>query len=125
MREQVSLLAYSVLNFGALTGKYLDGKLPEDSRFAFSGGRDHSRYNPPCAQEAYRRYITIAKGAGLDPASMAIAFARSREFAASIIIGARTMGQLQTAIEASQLELSDDVFEAINDVYCELPDVTV
>jgi len=125
MREQVGLFAYSVLNFGALTGKYLDGAMPEGSRFHFSGGRDHPRYNPACAQEAVRRYVQIAKDAGLDPAAMAIAFARSREFTTSTIIGARTMEQLQVAIGAATLTLSDDVLSAINDVYCELPDVTV
>ncbi len=124
MREQVGLLAYSVLGMGVLTGKYLDGVVPAGSRFDFSD-RNLDRYNPTCAQEAVRRYVAVAKDDGLDPATMAIAFARSREFTTSTIIGARTMDQLKVAIDASTVELSDEVLTAINEVHCELPDITV
>jgi len=123
-REQVGLLAYSVLQMGALTGKYLDGAMPEGSRFHFSS-RNNERYNPSNAQEVYRRYIQIAKDAGLDPATMAIAFVRSRSFATSTIIGARTMEQLRIAVDSATVELTDDVLAAINEVYSEFPDVTV
>lgn len=124
MREQVGLLVYSPLQMGVLTGKYLDGARPEGARFTIEE-RNFARYNPACAQDTIRRYVQIAKDAGIDPATMAIAFARSREFATSTIIGASTMPQLETAIDAAQVTLPDDVLAAINDVYCEFPDVTV
>jgi len=43
MREKVGLLAYSPLAFGMLTGKYLNGKLPENSRLKLFP--QYGRYN--------------------------------------------------------------------------------
>jgi aryl-alcohol dehydrogenase-like predicted oxidoreductase len=54
MRENIPLLAYSVLNMGVLTGKYLGGAKPEGARFTLFE-RNGERYNPPRAQESVQR----------------------------------------------------------------------
>lgn len=124
MREQVGLLPYSVLSMGVLTGKYLGGARPDGARFTFSE-RNSSRYNPPEVQEVTRRYVELAQKYGLDPATVAIAFATSREFTNSTIIGARTMEQLKVCINAGEVKLPTELVADIDRVHKEMPDVQV
>jgi aryl-alcohol dehydrogenase-like predicted oxidoreductase len=99
MREQVGLLAYSPLAQGYLTGKYLGGARPPGSRETlFDRGQ---RYRKPGAEAAIADYLAVARRHGLDPAAMAIAFAMSRPFMTSVIVGATTMPQLKTAIDGA------------------------
>ena len=121
IREKVSLLAYSPLAHGVLAGKYLDGAMPEKSRFAYSGGRNFERYNPAHAQTAIQKYIDLAKKHGLDPAQMAISFVNDREFVTSTIIGATTMQQLKADIGSIDLALEDEVMTEIAQIHLEYP----
>jgi aryl-alcohol dehydrogenase-like predicted oxidoreductase len=52
---------------------------------------------------------------------MAIAFAASRPFVTSTIIGATTMDQLKTDIAAAELKLSDAVLADIEQVHLDYP----
>ena len=52
---------------------------------------------------------------------MAIAFAVSRPFVASTIIGATTMDQLRTDIAAAEVKLSDAVLADIEQVHLDYP----
>lgn len=121
MRENIPLLAYSVLSMGSLTGKYLDGAQPENARFTLSG-RNSERYNPAVAQAAIAAYVKIAKKHNIDPATMAIAYCCSRDFIASVIIGATTMEQLKICIDAGEIKLSPEILADIEDVYKKYPD---
>ncbi len=121
IEENISLLAYSVLNMGVLTGKYLEGAQPAGARFTVSG-RNSERYNPEIAQPAIREYIKVAHKHGLNPAQMAIAFANSRDFTTSSIIGATNLEQLETCIDAHKIELSQEVLNDLHEVYTKFPD---
>ncbi|CAN5165846.1 NADP(H)-dependent aldo-keto reductase [soil metagenome] len=121
IREKLSLLVYSPLAHGVLTGKYLGGAMPEGSRFHYSGGRNSERYNPKHAQPAAQAYVDLAKKYGLDPAQMALAFVNSREFVTSNIIGATSMDQLKTDIASIDVELSDEVLDEIDKIHLAHP----
>jgi aryl-alcohol dehydrogenase-like predicted oxidoreductase len=121
IREKVSLLVYSPLAMGVLTGKYLDGKRPKGSRFDYTN-RNSDHYNPDHVQPAVREYVELAKKHGLDPAQMALAFVNSRDFVTSNIIGARTMEQLKTDIASIDITLSDEVIAGIEDIHLRMPD---
>lgn len=117
--EDVGLLAYSTLAAGVLTGKYLDGKIPAGSRAEVTEGglwRDN-----PYSEPAVRAYLDVAKKHDLDIAQMAIAFALTRPFMTSVIIGATTTEQLKTDIAAHEITLSDAVLEDIEKVYRTYP----
>lgn len=115
MREGVSLLAYSPLAQGYLTGKYLDGARPAGARTTlFDRGQ---RYEKPGAEDAVRKYVALARAHGLDPAAMAIAFCNSRPFLASTIIGATTMEQLKVCIGAAQVTLTAEIEAAIDAIH--------
>ncbi len=115
MREEVSLLAYSPLGQGFLTGKYLDGARPEGARTTlFSRGQ---RYQTPSAETAIAAYVGLARELGLDPAALAIAFVDSRPFVTSTIIGATSMGQLEADIAAVRVEITPEIEERINAIH--------
>ncbi|MBA1155064.1 aldo/keto reductase [Microvirga mediterraneensis] len=117
MRENVSLLAYSPLAQGYLTGKYLDGARPAGSRTTlFNRGQ---RYENPTAEAAIRKYIALAKEFGLDPAQMALAFVNSRPFLTSNIIGATSMEQLKTDIASIDVTITPELEERINAIHVE------
>ena len=123
IKEQVSLLAYSVLGMGVMSGKYLNGAQPEGARFTIFE-RNKDRYNPPRAQQAIQKYVDIARSNNLDPSQMAIAFALTRQFMTSVIIGATTLGQLKTNIDAADIVLPQTVIDQIEQVHQDFPDVT-
>ena len=105
MREQVGLLAYSPLAQGYLTGKYRNGALPTSSRKALF--ERLQRYEKPGAEQAINGYVDLAAEHGLDPAQMALKFCDTRPFVTSTIIGATSMEQLKTCIDAFDLEWTE------------------
>lgn len=117
--EEVSLLAFSPLATGILTGKYMDGVLPQGSRRTLTpdlGGRWQEHVEAPS-----RAYVELARAHGLDPAQMALAFALARPFMGSVIIGATTMEQLKTNLGAAGMTLSADLMAEINTIHRRYP----
>ena len=118
-REQMSLLAYSPLGQGYLSGKYEGGALPPGSRKTLFDRL--GRYEKGNGPRAISTYIALARKHGLDPAQMAIAFCLSRPFVTSAIIGATTMDQLKTDIAAADITLSQAVLEDIEQIHLDYP----
>ena len=121
IKEKISLLVYSPLSFGVLTGKYLGGVRPKGSRFDYEPKRNISRYNPPHAQPVIKQYVDLAKKHGLDPAQMAISFVASREFVTSVIIGATSVEQVKADIGSVDVKLSSEVLAEIETIHYEHP----
>lgn len=120
LREEVPLLAYSPLAAGTLSGKYLDGAVPAGSRRSIDHRR--SRYDRPNADAAVRAYLDIAARHGLSPTQMAIAFVVRQPFVASTLIGATTLDDLASNIDAADVTLDSAVIAAIDSVHERLPD---
>jgi aryl-alcohol dehydrogenase-like predicted oxidoreductase len=117
--EGVSLLAYSPLGQGYLTGKYENGALPPRSRKTLFNRL--GRYEKANGPRAISAYVALAKKHGLDPAQIAIGYAVSRPFVTSVIIGATAMDQLKTDIDAADLALADTVLEDIDQIHLDYP----
>ncbi len=118
-REHVGLLAYSPLGFGALSGKYLGGRKPPKARLTLF--EQFKRYTSALGEEATRRYVDVARAAGLDPAQMALAYVNTRSFLTANIIGATTMEQLADDIASAEVALSDDVLDQIEEIHTAIP----
>jgi len=114
-RESCGLLAYSPLGFGVLSGKYLNGARPQGARLTLYP--DYTRYSSPAAEKATAEYARLAHIHGLDCGQMALAFANSRPFLTSTIIGATTMEQLRSNIASIEIELSAEVLEGIQVIH--------
>lgn len=110
--ENVPLLAYSPLATGLLSGKYAGDVTPEGTRRERNpklGGRV-----TPYVFEAVAAYLGIAARHGLDPCQMAIAWCLTRPFPVIPLIGATTLAQLKTNLDAVSLKLSDEVMQEID-----------
>ncbi len=116
--ENVGLLAYSPLAGGLITGKYFDGQMPKGSRGDYQKGfwrlNEHS-------EAAGKQYLALAARHGLDVAQMAIAFAMTRPFMTSVIIGATSTAQLANAIGSRDLALSPDLLAEIDAIHRRYP----
>lgn len=116
---RVALLGYSPLAFGWLSGKYItdpqaDGRITRFPNF----GQRYAKVNVP---PAVKEYIRIAQEAGLTPATLALAFARTRWFMGSVILGATGMEQLKEDIDSAEVSLSPEVLEQIEAVHRRYP----
>lgn len=124
-REQVSLLPYSPLAGGVLSGKYNDG-IPDDARFSAyikAGPRQAamaSRFVNDKSIESTRRFMAIGQEAGIHPVTLATAWSKQHDFVASTIIGASKASQLDPILAAADLELSSEVLAKIDEVSKEL-----
>ncbi|HXC59444.1 MAG TPA: NADP(H)-dependent aldo-keto reductase [Steroidobacteraceae bacterium] len=115
IREDVSLLAYSPLAFGLLSGKFLNGARPPEARMV--RWSRFSRYMNEYAVRATEAYAGIAAKHGLNFAQMSLAHARQQRFMTSVLIGATTMEQLKTNIGSAAVTLDREVLSAIDAVH--------
>ena len=125
-RENVSLLPYSPIGGGVLSGKYNGALWPEDSRFGYyqkQGPRQQgmvNRFVNDKTLEATRRYVAIAKEAGIDPVTLAVAWSKQHDFVASTIIGATRASQLEPSFAAMDTTLPEEVMAACTQVQKEI-----
>ena len=119
MREDVGLLAYSPLGFGVLSGKYLNGNMPQDSRLKLFPNL--SRFSGENSMKATGMYFNISKTHDLSLSQMALSFVNSRPFVTSNIIGATKLNQLKENIESINIVLSEDVLNDIEEVHKLIP----
>lgn len=118
-REKVSLLAYSPLGFGTLTGKYLSEK-PARARITLYEGFGQ-RYLKPNVNEAASAYVEIARRHQMTPAQLALSFVRSRWFVTSTIVGATSLDQLQENLSSLTVKLSPEILAEIDAVHTRYP----
>ena len=119
IKENVGLLAYSPLGFGVLSGKYLGGKIPEDSRLKLFPNL--KRFAGKESMHATEHYMQIALKYGISLAQMSLAFVNSRRFVTSNIIGASKMCQLKENIESINIKLNHDILAEIENVQNKIP----
>ena len=117
--ENVSLLAYSPLAAGLLTGKYQDGKVPDKSRLQASPGL-MGRFNQRSLL-AVQNYLSIAKKYEINPVHLALAYCNQKPFMGSIIFGATTKEQLKTIISGMDINLSTELLNDLDKVHREFP----
>ena len=121
-QEGVSLIPYSPLAGGVLSGKYNGGARPEPARFTGyerMGGRQAvmtQRFLNERTLASTERFGAIAREAGMSPVTLAIAWSKQHDFVASTIVGATHVDQLGDILAAAEVTLGQDVLEAIDRV---------
>lgn len=126
-REKLSLLPYSPLGGGVLTGKYQDGA-PDGARFTayLTDGNDRqkamaTRFVNDRTLETTRRLAEIAQSIGTTVTALSVAWSRQHDFVASTIIGATTVDQLNESLEAVDLILDEETMSRIDQIDAEIP----
>ncbi|GAB2196757.1 aldo/keto reductase [Sessilibacter sp. MAH4] len=125
-RENVSLIPYSPLAGGVLSGKYNDG-FPEGARFTDyqnAGPRQQvmaKRFVNDATIASTKRFMEIARDIGISPITLATAWSKQHDFVASTIVGASHVDQLDEIFAAIDLTLNEETLKAIDAVSAEFP----
>ena len=126
LQEGVSLIPYSPLGGGVLSGKYNNGARPEGARFTNYlnlGGRQAvmaKRFVNDKSLASTERFAAIGAEAGIAPVTLATAWSKQHDFVASTIVGATREDQLADIFAAADLTLSPEVMKAIDAVTQEI-----
>lgn len=116
-RLGVSLLAYSPLAFGLLTGKYdQTGLLGGAGRLALFESMRKQRWGRPETLAAAKRYNALARDHGLTPTQLALAFCYTNWRVASTIIGVTSLAQLDECLDAWGTTLSPALLAEIDKI---------
>jgi aryl-alcohol dehydrogenase-like predicted oxidoreductase len=125
-REGVSLIPYSPIGGGVLSGKYADGQWPAGARFSLyrhdpkRGGAMAKRFVNDKTLETSARIAKLAAELDMSPVTFAVAWTLTREFVASSIIGATRLAQLEPILKASEVKLSQEVLTAVDTITREI-----
>ena len=125
-KEGVSLIPYSPIAGGVLSGKYQGGALPGGARFTnylTMDGRQQGmarRFVNERSLSATERFMAIAAEAGMSPVTMAVAWSKQHDFVASTIVGVSRDEQLDEILAAADLVLPESVMKAIDKVSREI-----
>jgi len=115
VNEDITLLSFSPLACGLLTGKYQSGEIPDGSRMSLSaglGGRITPRTLPTT-----QVYVDLAAKYGIAPDHMAMAWQRTRPFPISIIFGTTTASQLEHLLKGADVTLPDELVAEIDQLH--------
>ena len=122
-KEGVSLLPYSPLGGGVLTGKYNDGAFPEGARFSHYAKHGEPRQKRMAARflndrtvETTKRLQVIARDLGMSVTTLAVAWSKQHDFVASTIIGAVTLAQLEESLKAADVILDAETLRRIDEI---------
>lgn len=113
-REDVTLLAFSPLAAGLLSGKYLDGVIAPGTRRSMQvtlNGRVTDQ-----STAAIGEYAAIAARHGMSLAEMAIGFTLTRPYPVIPILGATSLEQLETDLRGGSVVLDAGVLAEIEAV---------
>lgn len=125
-KEGVSLIPYSPLAGGVLSGKYQDGAKPEGARFTSYleiGGRQLAmarRFVNEKSLATTARMLELAKEAGIAPVTLATAWSMAHGFVASTIVGATKAAQVPEILAAGDLKLEPALLKALDAVTKEI-----
>jgi aryl-alcohol dehydrogenase-like predicted oxidoreductase len=115
--EGLGFTPFSPLCGGWLTGKYeRSGSFPDDSRMALRG----EPYSDLVNERTFRgldRFQAAAAERGVAPAELAIAWVSSHPQVTSVIIGPRRPDQLESALNAVEIELSESERDKLAELF--------
>jgi len=113
--NKLAYLAWSPLGGGALSGKYLNGQMPEGTRWAL-GSRHGNFRNTKQVNASVATYKEIAEKHGMTASQLSLAWCYQFKWVDSTIIGATSMKQLKENMAAFEKPLSEEIISEISEV---------
>ncbi|HUH41550.1 MAG TPA: aldo/keto reductase [Sulfurimonas sp.] len=126
-KESISLLAYSPIAGGVLSGKYNSEFYPQNARYSDYLTSKNTRLNSQAERflnekslASTAKYLEIAKKLEISPVTLAVAYSKQFDFVASTIVGARNAEQLDESFAALDVTLSKETMDEIKAVQQEI-----
>lgn len=125
-QEGVSLLPYSPIGGGVLSGKYANGAWPEGARFSNyrndpkRGSAMTARFVNEATLETTARMTKLAADLSMSPTTFATAWTLTRPFVGSTIIGATSVEQLTDSLAAADAVIPPDALKAVDAISADL-----
>jgi len=126
-RENISLLPYSPMAGGVLSGKYNKEFVDPEVRFAVYLKDKNKRVQAMAHRfvndktlEATTKYMSLANDYGVSPLTLAVAYSKHFDFVASTIIGARKSEQLEDSFKAFDFKITPEILTKIEDIQKEI-----
>lgn len=107
--HRVSLMSYSPLGAGFLTGKHAAGVVP-GSRFSIIPGHQDIYFNPLAASRLACLQAVAAR-TGLAATDLALAWAIRQPEITTVLVGGRSPAQLASAVRARSLDIGEILVE--------------
>jgi aryl-alcohol dehydrogenase-like predicted oxidoreductase len=112
----LGIFPWSPIGQGVLTGRYADATdYPQGSRAAYRGGIYAERINA-AGIEVGNRFVALAREAGIPPVQLAVLWVKDQPGITAPIVGPRTLGHLEDYLPVADMELSDDVRRACDEL---------
>ncbi|MFX4230334.1 aldo/keto reductase [Aliarcobacter butzleri] len=126
-KENISLLPYSPMAGGVLSGKYNGNFYPQDARFTSYLNNESKRVRLMADRfvndktlKATAKYLELAKEYNVSPVTLAISYSKHFDFVASTIIGARVLSQLDDSLKALAFKIDDELLSKIEIIQKEI-----
>ena len=121
--EGLSVIPYSPLGGGLLTGKYGKGKRPDSGRLV-ENKMYMTRYGDNQMYEVADAFNALAEEIGVHPASLAVSWVAHTPGVTAPIIGARNTGQLKTSLDSLHVDMTSDLYDRISSLSYTPPPAT-
>jgi aryl-alcohol dehydrogenase-like predicted oxidoreductase len=117
--EGVGIVPWGPLAGGFLTGKYRRGERPTEGRIATQADQDEEAWHRRATERNWAvvdEVVAVAAEVGATPSAVALAWLLSRPAVSSVVIGARTIEQLDDDLAAAGLSLDEPHLERLDRV---------
>lgn len=119
----VGVIPYSPLGGGLLTGKYGSAHRPASGRLV-DNAMYRTRYGDPRVLDAADAVVALAGELGMAPATLAVAWVASHPAVTSVLLGARSIEQLDASLAAADVRLDDATRARVSALTPEPPPAT-
>ena len=120
--EQIGVISYSPLGGGLLTGKYGASARDDNARGRLDWDEKYkTRYGQNWMHDAANGLMQMANEAGVEPATLAVAWVAQHNAITSPIISARNEAQLRPSLAAASFEMSNEIYDRLSDYHPALP----
>lgn len=126
-KEDISLLPYSPLAGGVLTGKYNQKIYPPNARFTRYLNHPNPRLNAQAERflnektlASTQKYLEIAKEYEVELTTLATAWSMNFDFVASTIIGASNAKQLDVIFDGLDFKIDNELMKKLDRVHQEI-----
>lgn len=117
IHQGIGILCWSPLAGGLLTGKYYgEQAVPKDSRFDHRKNLDVPRFWNPRGKKIADDLQELAIASGIPATQLAIAWLLDKPYVSSVILGAKSVAQLEESMAGSSVVVTDELRERLETI---------